>query len=189
MTAIATTELPTAPSGDVLYEVVDGQIVEMEPMGTYHQIVVGFLFFSLESYVRQNRLGRAVVELLFDFTEQLGRKCRPDLAFVSEETWPRSRSIDESDGWQVVPDLAVEIVSPSNSWNEITGKMEEYFQVGSKQVWVICPAQFKVYVYGSSTSVSILQLGDSLTSETLLPGFSVTLHELFETDGAGRRDA
>ena len=178
----------SAPPDDVLYEVVDGLIVELPPMGTYHQIVLTILASALEYHARTNGLGRAVAELLFDFTEQLGRKRRPDVAFVAEETWPRSLPIGETDGWQTIPDLAVEITSPTNSFHEITEKISEYFAVGSKQVWVVNPSQRNVYIYDSPASVRILQLGDTLTAETLLPGFEITLHDLFETDGAGRRD-
>ena len=97
-------------------------------------------------------------------------------------------AVDEDGCWNIVPDLAVEITSPTNSFHEITEKISEYFEVGSKQVWVVNPSQRNVYVYESETTVRILQLGDTLTAETLLPGFEITLHDLFETDGAGRRD-
>jgi len=182
------TKADTALPDDALYEVVDGVIVEHGPMGTYQELIAGVLFAALFTYGRTSGRGRATVETLFDLTQQIGRKRRPDVAFVLTETRSLSEPVDEDGCWNIVPDLAVEITSPTNSFHEITEKISEYFEVGSKQVWVVNPSQRNVYVYESETTVRILQLGDTLTAETLLPGFEITLHDLFETDGAGRRD-
>ena len=66
------------------------------------------------------------------------------------------------DAWEVVPDLAVEVVSPTNTSYEVVGKVDEYFRAGVRLVWVILPGRNKVYVYTSPTDVRILQPGDDL---------------------------
>ena len=71
------------------HEVIDGRIVELPQMGSYHQIIVSGLSFALAMTVQSQRLGRVVVEMLFDFSTATGRKMRPDVAFVSEQRWPR----------------------------------------------------------------------------------------------------
>ena len=107
----------------------------------------------------------------------------PDLAFVSYERWPRDRKISSESPWDVVPDLAIEVISPSNVVADIFGKVHEYFEAGVRRVWIVFPVQRQVYVYESATQVQIFGLGDALDGEDILPGFRLALAELFE-DGA-----
>ena len=179
-TGISTIETAVQPTDDVLYEVVDGQIVELPPMGTRQEITAGVLHVRLGHFVDSNKLGRAVMETLFDFTAQVGRKRRPDVAFVSQQRWPLSQTIPDTDGWPVVPNLAVEVVSRSNSWEEVMDKLQEYFEAGVERVWVVSPAHQQIHVFQTPTSVRILTLPDDLTDEQLLPGFRLPLRELFE---------
>jgi Uma2 family endonuclease len=79
----------------------------------------------------------------------------------------------------VVPDLTVEVISESNSANAVARKIEEYFQSGVGLVWVIYPVTSKIHVYDSPTRVRILQLGDELDAEGVIPGFRVPLSTLF----------
>ena len=98
----------------------------------------------------------------------------------------------DTESWDVVPDLAVEVISKTNSANAVARKIEEYFQAGVSLVWVIYPGTSKIYVYDSPTRVRILQLGDELDGEEVIPGFRVPLSTLFgrkkksETSAQGR---
>jgi Uma2 family endonuclease len=83
----------------------------------------------------------------------------------------------------VIPDLAVEIVSLTNTADEVAEKVEEYFQVGVRQVWVVYPGQSKIYVYTSTTAVRVLAPGDELEGGDVLPGLHLSLQELFEKAG------
>jgi Uma2 family endonuclease len=183
MMATATTPLPeiAPPKDDVLYEVVNGRIVE-KPMGAYSTWIASMLNQILGSFALTHQLGRAVVEMLFriDLAKNLQR--RPDMAFVSFDRWPRSRQVPEGATWDVVPDLAVEVVSPSNTGKEILTKLEEYFRAGVQLVWVIYPDPSKVYVYDSPTSVRILQVGDDLDGGAVVPGFRLPVAVLFEDE-------
>lgn len=165
---------------DALYEVIDGQIVELPPMGTNQEITASILHGRITSHADTTKIGRAVMETLFDFTQQVGRKRRPDVAFVANERWPRTKRVGDEDGWQVVPNLAVEVISPSNSWDDVSDKIREYFQVGVERVWVVTTSQKQVHIYGSPTEVKILSHTDELSDEQLLPGFRLKLTELFE---------
>ena len=82
-----------------------------------------------------------------------------------------------------MPELAVEVVSPTNTADEIAEKLEEYFQVGVQRVWVVYPRQSKVYVYTSPAEVRVLVLGNELDGGDLLPGFRLPLTSLFEQPG------
>ena len=80
------------PDDDILYEVVDGKLVELGPMGAHEILLATVLVVHLANFVRQHQLGRVVQELLFDFTAMAQRKRRPDVAFVSYERWPPAAS-------------------------------------------------------------------------------------------------
>ena len=118
--------------------------------------------------------------MLFDFTATLKRKRRPDAAFVSFDRWPQQRRIPRTEAWEVVPNLAVEVVSPSDTIKHVMEKVAEYFQVGVECVWVILPSQEHIYVYESSTSVHILSRTDILRGEPVLPQFQLPVAELFD---------
>ena len=79
----------------------------------------------------------------------------------------------------MIPDLAVEVISQSNTADEVAGKIEEYFHAGTRQVWVVYPVTSKVQVYESPTQVKILQVGDELPGDPLIPGFRLPLSVLF----------
>ena len=82
----------SAVESDLLYEVVDGQIVEKEPMGAYEILVGSFLNTCLDGFARANNCGRAVSEMLFDFGTRLSQR-RPDVAYVSYDRWPRGNGV------------------------------------------------------------------------------------------------
>lgn len=167
-------------SAETLYEVVDGTIVELPAMGTPQELTAGILHLRLGSYVDTAKSGRVVVETLFDFVAQIRRKRRPDVAYVSSQRWPRPQPVPDQDGWTVVPELAVEVISPSNTWNEITDKIHEYFEVGVQRVWVVSTAKKQVHIYSSPTSIEILSHNQDLADEELFPGFKLPLADLFE---------
>jgi len=164
---------------DSMYEVVDGQIVEMEPMGAREARLASLLMRYLDAYADEDGLGQAVTEALVDLTDSVGRKRRPDVMFVSSERWSLDKPIPEGEDWKVVPDLAVEIVSPSNAAVEIMDKVEEYFAAGVRAVWVIYPRQQQIYLYRSLTEVTVVAATGELAGDPVLPGFRLPLSKLF----------
>ncbi|MFO0954816.1 MAG: Uma2 family endonuclease [Isosphaeraceae bacterium] len=178
--------VPTQPDSydtDALYEVVDGLIVEKPSMGAFEAQVAWLLGKLLDRFVEASALGTVITEALFrlDATRKLDR--RPDVAFVSQQRWPIERRAPRTAAWDVVPDLAVEVLSPGNRSVEDLTKVDEYFAAGVRLVWVIYPGPDRVYVYQSPTSVRILTRTDRLDGGEVLPGFSVALGELFGPEG------
>jgi Uma2 family endonuclease len=167
------------PDAAKFYEVVDGQIEENPPMGARESILASFLHELLAPFSRSTRLGRVVTETLFLLDRSRRLKRRPDVAFVSAKRWSLKREAPGTESWDVIPDLAVEVISKSNSANAVASKIEEYFQAGVRLVWVIYPATNKIYVYDSPTRVRILELGDELDGGDVIPGFRVPLSTLF----------
>jgi Uma2 family endonuclease len=165
------------------YEVVDGRIVENPPMGARQSILASFLQILIGSSTISNRIGWLVTETLFVIDRARDLKRRPDLAFVSAQRWPMTRSVPEPEGWDVVPDLVAEFISKSNSADEVLNKINEYFTAGVTIVWVVYTSAKMVYVYESPTSVRILGLGDELEGGTVIPGFRVSVATLFEYIG------
>jgi Uma2 family endonuclease len=167
------------PDAAKFYEVVEGQIVENPPMGARESILASFLQDLMGPFARSSRMGRVVTETLFLLDHSRKLKRRPDLAFVSAKRWSLKRSVPETESWHVVPDLAVEVISKTNTAYAVAKKIEDYFEAGVTVVWVIYPATSKIYVYGSPTRTRILELGDDLDGGEIIPGFSVPLSTLF----------
>ena len=160
------------------YEVIDGVRVEREPMGAFETVLASWLCHLLNSFATGKKLGLAVNEVLFILNAQRNLRRRPDVAFVSYARWPTPVMARES-AWNVVPDLAVEVVSPSNLAEEIDRKITEYFQAGVRLVWVIYPDSGRVYVYQSPTQVNIVERTDTLDGGEVLPGLQLPLGQLY----------
>jgi len=165
-----------------LYEVINGQIVE-KPMGVYENWFASVVFSILDPFVKANAFGRVVQEMIFDLRPHVDRERRPDVAFVSYDRWAKDQRLPQVRSWAVVPDLAIEIISRTNTADEVAEKLEEYFKAGMRQVWVVYPRQSKVYVYTATTAVHVLALGDDLDGGDVLPGFRLAVRELFEQAG------
>jgi Uma2 family endonuclease len=174
--------MPLAP--DELYEVVDGQRVESMPMGVYEGHIASILVSRLWMFAEAHKLGWVEVEVLFDLTA-IGRQRRPDVAFVPYDRWPRDRRIPRGNAWAVVPSLVVEVISPTNTMDEVLTRVHEYFRAGVQGVWLILPVVQQVYVYEGPTQVRILAIADELDAEPILPGFRLALASLFEGEAAG----
>lgn len=129
-------------------------------------------------------IGRVVTEMLFHLPVPVNRDRRPDLAFVSFQKWAKHRAIPYTGGaWDVVPNLAGEVVSPNDEVDELQNKIADYFRTGVELVWVVYPAQQQVHVYQSLTKITVLTKADALDGGTVVPGFRLPLAELF-TDPA-----
>jgi Uma2 family endonuclease len=161
-----------------LYEVVDGKFVEPKPMGALETWIAWRLSGALSSFLDGKRLGTVGAEMLFLLQETPRLERRPDVAFVSNERWDIDRPPERS-AWNVIPDLAVEVVSPSNSATEIFKKVTDYFQAGVKRVWVIYPDERSIQDYASLDEIRIVRGEASLEGGEILPGFSITLADLF----------
>src|SRR5947209_4956137 len=143
MSETAGTSRPAATEADLLrmpsdgwkYELVDGEI-RMSPAGTRHGQVCANLVLSIGTFVKQHRLG-----YLFDsstgFRLPGGNVRLPDVAFVARGRF-KSERVPDGFG-DVVPDLAVEVLSPDDRARDVLDKVGEYLQAGVRLVWVVDP--------------------------------------------------
>jgi Uma2 family endonuclease len=161
------------------YEIIDGVRVEREPMGAFETVLASWLCHVMNSFAAGQKLGLAVNEVLFVLHAARNLYRRPDVAFVSYVRWPASVAAREP-AWTVVPDLAIEIVSPTNLAEGIDRKITDYFQSGVRLVWVFNPDSGRVYVYQSPTHVSIVERTETLDGGEVLPGFRLPIAQLYE---------
>lgn len=164
---------------DALYEVVDGQVVEIPSMSAYASLVATMLAGELLNYLRTNPIGRVIVENLFILEPVRDLRRRPDLAFVSVERWPADRPIPEEGDLDVVPDIAVEVLSPNDLIAVVMRKLREYFALGVREVWLVDPLMRQISGYTSPTQVRIHDENAELGGGPLLPGFRVPVGPLF----------
>src|SRR5436309_15639617 len=121
----ATLTEPAALPDEALYEVVNGQKIEKPPMSAEALWLASRLQNRLGPFAEDHGLGTVVTEMMFILDPAADLRRRPDVAFVSAERWPLDRSPPYEGDWEVVPDLAVEVISPSNSVDDLLDKVAE----------------------------------------------------------------
>jgi Uma2 family endonuclease len=178
------TSTQIGPRDDGLYEIVDGRRIESPPMSYHAALVATDLGAELSAHIRQQapRPCRAAIEALFriPLAKDSSRKRRPDIAFVSAERWPLDRPTSlRDDAWDVVPDLAVEVVSPTDFAWDLLDKFSEYFQAGVRLVWVVYPGRRCIHAYEAWNRIRVVTESDSLDGGAVLPGFQLPWNRLF----------
>jgi Uma2 family endonuclease len=169
-----------AVQDEPLYEIVNGQRVDIPPMSAYATWLASRLHIRLGLYAEDKGLGMSVTEMLFVLDAEHNLRRRPDVAFVSTARWPLDRALPSTGDWDVVPDLAVEVISPNDVFKDMLAKVREYFHYGVQVVWVIAPEEQQVYVYDAPAHVRILTVQDELTGGEVVPGFRISLGHLFQ---------
>jgi Uma2 family endonuclease len=177
-------ETVLAVQDEPLYEIVNGQRVDLPPMSAYATWLASCLHGRLGPYIEDKGLGTSVVAMLFVLDAEHDLRRRPDVAFVSTARWPLDRALPMIGDWEVVPDLAVEVISPNDVFKDVLAKVREYFHYGVQVVWVVAPEERQVYVYDSPTHVRILTRQDELTGGEVVPGFRLPLGLLFQDAAA-----
>ena len=173
--------LDSLTSNERSYEIVDGREVELPPMSAFDTRISFRLAKELDNAADERDLGQAVVEMLFRFAPKRPQR-KPDAAYVSFQRWPRHRRIPRQNAWSVVPDLVVEVISPSDIADNVIDRVTEFFGSGVNMVWVVWPTVKLVYIYTSPTQVRIIGVDGELDAEPLLPGWRWPVTELFGPD-------
>ena len=164
--------------GEYLLELVRGRIVRDQRPNAMHGWLTIKLIRVLDRYVEEHSLGLVAVETGFLLADDPPTVRGPDVAFISRQRLPPEGIPDGF--WRMGPDLAVEIVSPSNTAADIQEKVLEYLAAGSRIVWVVHPRSRSVTIYRSRDDIRVLVESESLEGEDVLPGFRLGISELFE---------
>ncbi len=167
---------------DRLCELYNGVLVE-KTVGYYESRLAVLLVYFLESYLEKHDLG---IALGADGTVRLfpGQVRIPDASFYSWNRFP-NRQLPAKPIPDLVPDLAVEVLSESNTKKEMDRKLREYFKAGTRLVWYVDPNARSGRVYTSPRKSRLVTEDQTLNGGDVLPGFALPLRKLFAR--AGRR--
>jgi len=174
--------LVTAPELEEMgakdFELVRGRLVRVSPTGDSHGHVAVILAAELRAFVRSRGLGRVRTETGFILSRNPDTVRGPDVSFVAKGKPAGDRS---GDGFiSGAPDLAIEIISPSNAPSQITEKVGEYLAAGSRLVWVLDTERRVAYVERPGIARRTIAADGQLEGEDVVPGFSYSLRALFE---------
>jgi Uma2 family endonuclease len=153
-------------------ELSRGRLVREPRPGAVHSRVVVNLLVELQAYVKAHDLGSVETECGFRLSLDEPTVRGPDVAFIARERLPAELP---RGFWPFAPDLAIEVASPSNSLSELQTKVLEYFDAGSRMVWVIDPETRTALVYHSPREITLLRDADSLEADPVIPGFHIAL--------------
>jgi Uma2 family endonuclease len=167
-------DLLATPRDGRKYELVDGEI-RMSPAGARHEAVSLRLASRLLAYATQAGAGH-VFGSSMGFRLPGGNVRSPDASFVAAGRFPGDQPPD--DFGDLAPDLAAEVLSPSERPRHILDKVGEYLEAGVRLVWVIDPRKARAIVYRSLSAVRQLGAGDELDGEDVLPGFRCRLADI-----------
>jgi Uma2 family endonuclease len=166
--------------GDVRRELVNGEVIEMAPVGAKHGQITGRLYRRLADHAERHGGGEVVVGDV-GFVLQLAadpeRVRAPDVAFVARHKLPEGRLPERF--LVGAPDLAVEVLSPTDNPVEIQQKVRDYLEAGGRLVWMVAPQAKTVTVYRANGSARLLRDHEALDGEDVLPGLTIPLADVF----------
>lgn len=168
--------LMSLPDNGNKYEIVKGKL-KMNPAGFEHESIGARLISALEKFVRENKLG-IVCGSSAGYWMKSGNFRSPDVSFVGKERLKGFKRPPKG-FFKGAPDLAVEILSPSDTVEGLHEKIVEYFNNGSHLVWVINPEEQIVLIYHTQQPEKLLRKEDNLYGEDIVPGFSLSVSDLF----------
>lgn len=165
--------------GEGRYELSRGELITLAPAGEEHSAIEMDLAVRLHLFARERHLGRV-------YPGDTGFRLRtspdvvrsPDIAFV--RTSRLGEIADRRKYLPFAPDLAVEIISPDETAEQIQEKVADYLSTGSRLIWVIYPRTRTVQVHAPGQPIAVLTAGETLDGQDVLPGFRVPIATLFE---------
>ncbi len=159
---------------DKRYELDEGELIEMTRPAYRHNRVLRILLVELDLYLRKNPIGEALLSENLYALSPLTRRA-PDVAVILGD---RYEELKDTKVIPIIPEIAVEVLSPSETPRMIHRKLKQYFGAGVKEVWLIDPDVREIEVWtGATLPDRALASGDILASR-LLPGFTLTLDAL-----------
>lgn len=166
------------PAADGPSELVHGEVRILSPAGGPHGLMALNVAFALRAYVAPRRLGHVFADGTgFALPHRDDTVRSPDAAFVRAGRLP-AHTMPE--GWvPVVPDLIVEILSPSERYATLMEKLDDYFAAGTAVAWVVDPKRRGVDVHRADRSVRWFAFDATLDADPALPEFRMTVADVF----------
>ncbi len=171
-------ELMALPDDGWRYELIEGVLHRMSPAGAEHGEIGTEFVWHLRSFVDPRRLGRVYpADTGFFLAHDPETVVAPDAAFVRADRLPPRT---ERHGYlDLVPDLVVEVVSPTDRQADVDDKVARYLTAGARLVWVTYPRRRSVRVHAPGREPRELGEGDVLDGEDVLPGFRLPVADIF----------
>jgi Uma2 family endonuclease len=166
------------PDDGMHHELIEGELQTLPPPKSKHSEVARRASRALE-VLEKHQLGRVHMEAGYKLTDDPPTWIQPDVSFLREE---RATATDPDGFFLGAPELAVEVISPSESAVDVERKVELLLAHGSQVVWVIYPRTQKAHVFLSDGTASIRGIQDSLTLPGILPDWTLPVASLFETE-------
>jgi Uma2 family endonuclease len=161
-------------------ELVRGEIIRMSPTGAEHGDVAMEIGMRIAIFVKANKLGKVfAAETGFTIARNPDTTRAPDVAFVRQERVPKSYRRGFFDG---PPDLAVEVVSLSDTHSEVVAKVNDWLSAGTLAVWVVDLPSKSIEVHHPATPIVRYVREEELRDETVLPGFVIRPADLFQSE-------
>jgi Uma2 family endonuclease len=158
-------------------ELVEGELIQMSPVGDTHGAIELNIGAELRDFVREHDLGVVRVGEVGIYISRNPDTIRAaDVLFIAKENYAGRRSKGFLD---IAPDLVVEVLSPSDTWHRVNQKLQEYFNIGVKMIWVVDSLDPQVYVYRSITDVRYFTGNDKLPGDEILPGLDLAVAALY----------
>ena len=159
------------------YELDEGVLLPVTPACPVHGEICSEISGQLWTFVKRHRLGKVFCnDVGFHLESNPDTVRGPDVAFVSTA---RTGGMPRTGFWKTHPDLAVEVISPSDLAGRLQKKIGQFLERGCPLVWAIYPNKRQVVVYEADGSVVVLGAGDTLRGGTVLPGFELGVDDLF----------
>src|SRR5262245_43829859 len=167
-------EMPDPPDGS-RQELVRGEVVTMPPPGGRHGVCCSKINRRLGTFAEDNNSGTVTCNDTGFISERDPDTVRgADVAF-----WRRERLPEVPEGYiEVAPDLAVEVISPSDHYSRVQATIRHHLTHGVRLLWVVDPEDRSVTVYRSLHEATILTETDTISGEDVLPGFSCRVADL-----------
>jgi Uma2 family endonuclease len=159
-------------------ELSRGRVIREPAPGPRHGAAAGRLYRALWSFVEERGLGMVFFSTGFALAPEEGIVRVPDVAFLSSDRIPTEPLTDRF--WELAPDLAIEVLSPSDRVSEMQQKILDYLSAGAGLVWIVDPTERRVTVYRSRSEIRILESGEVLDGGEVLPDLHIPVQMLFE---------
>jgi Uma2 family endonuclease len=166
------------PDSGVRRELMRGEVIEIMPLGGQHGGIAVILAMLLRLWTKRTIGGYVGVEAGYTLARDPDTVRGPDVSYVRAERIP-STGVPEG-FWDLAPDLAVEVVSPSETAEEVREKVRDFLHAGTPLVWTIYPRTREVIVHTLDGIARTYDIDDTLEFTDVLPGFTCSVAELFE---------
>ena len=174
-------QLAEMPQDGKRYELIQGKLHMMSPSRNEHGRITVRLTWRIAQHVEREDLGVVfAAETGFLLQTNPDTVRAPDLAFVTKARQTAAGSVEGY--WPGAPDLAVEVVSPNDSFSEVEEKTLAWLAAGARVVWIVDPRQRHVTVYRDRDDIVVLDRDATLAAPDLFPGWQVRVGEIFEQE-------